>query len=92
MTIAAVFGTEVRASFDALLASGIDALYIATIQNSHADYAIAALQAGLHVLCEKPATINAPQLERVLSAARSAQRLFMEAMKPPFYSFYRKLP
>jgi predicted dehydrogenase len=85
------FGGEVCASFEALLASGIDALYIATVQDSHAGYAIAALQAGLHVLCEKPATINQPQLERVLDAARAAQRLFMEAMKPPFYPLYRKL-
>jgi len=85
------FGGEVCASFDALLASGIHALYIATVQDSHAGYAIAALQAGLHVLCEKPATINQPQLQRVLDAARAAQRLFMEAMKPPFYPLYRKL-
>lgn len=91
MAFAGEFGGEVCASFDALLASGIDALYIATVQDSHADYAIAALQAGLHVLCEKPATINKPQLERVLEAARAAQRLFMEAMKPPFYPLYRKL-
>ncbi len=85
------FGGEVCASFDALLASGIDALYIATVQDSHADYAIAALQAGLHVLCEKPATINRPQLERVLEVARAEKRLFMEAMKPPFYPLYRRL-
>ncbi|WP_258167912.1 Gfo/Idh/MocA family protein [Paraburkholderia sp. BL21I4N1] len=85
------FGGEVCADFEALLASGIDALYIATVQDSHADYAIAALQAGLHVLCEKPATINQPQLERVLEVARATQRLFMEAMKPPFYPLYRKL-
>jgi predicted dehydrogenase len=85
------FGGTACASFDALLASGIDALYIATLQDSHADYAIAALQAGVHVLCEKPATINRPQLERVLAAARESQRLFMEAMKPSFYPLYRKL-
>jgi predicted dehydrogenase len=82
------YGGTVCASFDALLASGIDALYVATLQDSHVDYAIAALEAGLHVLCEKPSTINAPQLERVLEAARKAQRLFMEAMKPPFYPLY----
>ncbi|MCC8401615.1 Gfo/Idh/MocA family oxidoreductase [Paraburkholderia sp. MMS20-SJTN17] len=85
------FGGSVCESFDALLGSGIDALYIATLQDSHADYAIAAMQAGLHVLCEKPACINGPQLERVLAAARASQRLFMEAMKPPFYPLYRKL-
>ncbi|WP_027211459.1 Gfo/Idh/MocA family protein [Burkholderia sp. WSM2232] len=85
------FGAQRAESFDALLESGIDALYIATVQDSHADYAVAGLQAGLHVLCEKPATINRQQLERVLDAARGAQRLFMEAMKPPFYPLYRKL-
>jgi predicted dehydrogenase len=85
------FGGEVCANLDTLLKSGIDALYIATVQDSHADYAIAALQAGLHVLCEKPATINRPQLERVFDTARAAQRLFMEAMKPPFYPLYKKL-
>jgi scyllo-inositol 2-dehydrogenase (NADP+) len=90
-TFAAEYGGEVCADFDALLASGIDALYIATVQDSHADYAIAALQAGLHVLCEKPATINRAQLDRVLAAARASRRLFMEAMKPPFYPLYRKL-
>ncbi|MGF6609925.1 putative dehydrogenase [Paraburkholderia sp. WSM4175] len=85
------FGGAVCDSFDTLLASGVDALYIATLQDSHADYAIAALQAGLHVLCEKPACINRPQLERVLDTARASQRLFMEAMKPPFYPLYRRL-
>ncbi|MGF6656649.1 putative dehydrogenase [Paraburkholderia youngii] len=85
------FGGTVCDSFDTLLASGIDALYIATLQDSHADYAIAALQAGLHVLCEKPACINRAQLERVLETARASQRLFMEAMKPPFYPLYRRL-
>jgi scyllo-inositol 2-dehydrogenase (NADP+) len=90
-SFAGEFGGTVCESFDALLASGIDALYIATLQDSHADYAIAALQAGLHVLCEKPACINLPQLDRVLAVARASQRLFMEAMKPPFYPLYRKL-
>jgi predicted dehydrogenase len=44
---AAEFGGTACASFDALLASGIDALYIATLQDSHVGYAIAALEAGL---------------------------------------------
>jgi predicted dehydrogenase len=79
------------ASLDALLESDIGAVYIATLQDSHAEYAKAALRAGRHVLCEKPATINAAQLDDVLCTARDAQRLFMEAMKPPFYPLYRKL-
>ena len=85
------FGGAACASFAALLDSGVDAVYIATMQDSHADYAIAALEAGRHVLCEKPATVNAAQLERVVATARRTQRLFMEAMKPPFYPLYRQL-
>ena len=90
-TFAQQHGAQALDSFDALLQSGIDALYIATMQDSHAHYATAALEAGIHVLCEKPATVNAAQLDRVIDSARASQRLFMEAMKPPFYPLYRKL-
>jgi predicted dehydrogenase len=90
-TFAQQHGVIVAESFDALLQSGIDALYVATMQDSHAHYAVAALEAGIHVLCEKPATVNAAQLDRVIDSARASQRLFMEAMKPPFYPLYQKL-
>ena len=90
-TFAQQHGAQAFDSFDTLLQSGIDALYIATMQDSHAHYATAALEAGIHVLCEKPATVNAAQLDRVIASARASQRLFMEAMKPPFYPLYRKL-
>jgi len=84
-------GGTPAASLDALLASDIDAIYIATLHDSHAQYAQAALAAGKAVLCEKPATLNAAQLDAVLDAARAAGRLFMEAMKPPFFPLYRQL-
>ncbi|WP_414445011.1 Gfo/Idh/MocA family protein [Burkholderia sp. 22PA0099] len=78
-------------SFEALCASDVDAIYIATLNDSHARYACAALAAGKAVLCEKPATVNARELDTVLAAAKAAGRLFMEAMKPPFYPLYRRL-
>lgn len=78
-------------SFGALLASDVQAVYIATLPDSHAEYAVAALRAGKHVLCEKPAAVNGVELERVLAAAQASGRLFMEAMKPPFYPLYRRL-
>ncbi|PFH12985.1 Gfo/Idh/MocA family protein [Burkholderia sp. JKS000303] len=84
-------GATPAASLDALLASDIDAIYIATLHDSHAQYALAALAAGKAVLCEKPATLNAAQLGTVLDAARDTGRLFMEAMKPPFFPLYRQL-
>ena len=78
-------------SLDGLLATGIDAVYVATHPDSHADLCIRALEAGKHVLCEKPAALNERQLTAVLAAARRHHRLFMEAMKPPFFPLYRRL-
>jgi scyllo-inositol 2-dehydrogenase (NADP+) len=85
------FSALVAPSVSDLLSSSIDALYIATHPDSHADFCLRALAAGKHVLCEKPACLNVSQLEEVLAAARRHNRLFMEAMKPPFFPLYRRL-
>jgi predicted dehydrogenase len=85
------YGGKACTSVEELLASDIDAVYIATLPDSHAQYATQALKAGKHVLCEKPATINLSQLEEVLQVAKSTGLLFMEGMKPPFYPLYTKL-
>jgi predicted dehydrogenase len=69
----------------------VDAIYIATHPDTHAELSIQALAAGRHVLCEKPAALNVRQLEEVLATARSHDRLFMEAMKPPFFPLYQGL-
>ena len=73
------------------LATNIDAVYVATHPDTHADLCIQALAAGKHVLCEKPSALNVAQLEQVLTAARLHNRLFMEAMKPPFFPLYERL-
>src|ERR1039457_3865165 len=78
-------------SLEKLLAADFDAVYVATHPDSHAEYCKKALAAGKHVLCEKPATLNERQLAEVLAAARYNDRLFMEAMKPPFFPLYRRL-
>ena len=85
------YGGKACASLDELLASDIDAVYVATLPDTHAYYSIVALNAGKHVLCEKPATVNLAQLDEVLKVSRAKKLLFMEGMKPPFFPFYRKL-
>lgn len=85
------YGGQACSSADELLASGIDAVYIATLPDSHAEYCVRAFEAGIPVLCEKPATVNLPQLDKVLDAARQYNVLFMEGMKPPFFPIYTKL-
>ena len=82
---------RVFSSFEDLLRSPVDAIYVATHPDTHAELCLQALSAGKHVFCEKPATLNVRQLERVLAAARLHDRLFMEAMKPPFFPLYRRL-
>jgi len=78
-------------SLDQFLSADIDAVYVATHPDTHAELCIRAHAAGKHVLCEKPSTLNEAQLVEVLAAARLHDRLFMEAMKPPFFPLYRRL-
>jgi scyllo-inositol 2-dehydrogenase (NADP+) len=79
------------ASLDDLLTTEIDAVYVATHPDTHADICIRALAAGKHTFCEKPAAINQRQLMQILAAASQHDRLFMEAMKPPFFPLYQRL-
>jgi predicted dehydrogenase len=85
------YGGNPCRSAEELVLSGIDVVYIATLPDSHALYSILALNAGKHLLCEKPAATNLIILEDVLKVARSNGRLFMEGMKPPFFPLYRRL-
>jgi predicted dehydrogenase len=82
---------RIALAIDELLATPVDAVYVATHPDTHAAFCTAALDAGKHVLCEKPAALNVRQLESILAAARRNDRLFMEAMKPPFFPLYREL-
>jgi scyllo-inositol 2-dehydrogenase (NADP+) len=82
---------HVAPTLDDLFATPIEAVYVATHPDTHADFCIAALAAGKHVLCEKPAALNTRQLEQILAAAHLHDRLFMEAMKPPFFPLYKRL-
>ena len=84
-------GAHACLQLDALLEYEIDAIYIATLPDSHARYAEAALRAGKHVLCEKPVTQNTAELQSLIQIAKLHELLFMEAMKPPFYPVYKKL-
>nr|WP_270070806.1 Gfo/Idh/MocA family oxidoreductase [Streptomonospora mangrovi] len=59
---------------------GVDVVYVATPHSVHRDAAVLCLEAGRHVLCEKPLAVNAAQAEQMVQAARGAGRFLMEAM------------
>jgi predicted dehydrogenase len=54
-----------------LLDEEIDAVYIATPVHLHAEQAIAAAEAGKHVLCEKPMGMNVRECDQMIDASRS---------------------
>jgi predicted dehydrogenase len=64
---------------DLVAAPDIDAVYIPLPNGLHAEWALAALSAGKHVLCEKPFTANAREAEQVADAAAVSDRVVMEA-------------
>ncbi len=55
----------------------IEAVVIATPPFLHAEMAVAALQAGKHVYCEKPVAITPETVHQVVKAARSSDRVFV---------------
>jgi predicted dehydrogenase len=72
--------SRAHGSYEALLADReIAAVYIATPHPEHAAWAFRAAQAGRHILCEKPLTLNRAGAEQIAAAARSAGVLLMEA-------------
>jgi predicted dehydrogenase len=62
-------------SLEELLETDLDGLVIATPSALHADQAVAALEQGLAVFCQKPLGRSAEEVARVVDAARSADRL-----------------
>ncbi len=68
-------------SYEELFADpDVDVVYIASPHSHHRDMTIAALEAGKHVLCEKPLAVNAAQAREMVDAARRNDRFLMEAM------------
>jgi predicted dehydrogenase len=68
-------------SYDELLGdSGIDAVHVALPTALHAKWVQRAIDAGKHVLCEKPLASNAAEAERLVSAARRRNVVLQEGM------------
>ncbi|MGH1831523.1 Gfo/Idh/MocA family oxidoreductase [Enterococcus gilvus] len=65
-------------SYEEVLADAtIEAVLIATPNDTHKELAIQALEAGKHVVCEKPAAMNTEELDEILSVAEKTSRHFM---------------
>ncbi|GAA1793103.1 Gfo/Idh/MocA family protein [Agromyces lapidis] len=75
---AALPEASVTDSLDELLASGIDAVMVLTPDHQHAPVAIAALEAGVPVFCEKPLAVTVEDADAILETARrTGTRLYV---------------
>ena len=78
---AAEFGIErAHGSYEDVLADpDVEAVYIALPNALHVDWSVRALEAGKHVLCEKPLSRHPEEVERAFDAADGAGRVLAEA-------------
>jgi predicted dehydrogenase len=82
----------VHDSYASLLADpSLDAVYIPLPNGLHAQWTLAALTAGKHVLCEKPFTSNAAQAKEVAAAADGTGLVVMEAFHYRYHPLARRM-
>jgi predicted dehydrogenase len=75
---AASQGFKTYDSLDAVLADdSVDIMLIATPNDNHHDIAIHGMQAGKHIICEKPAMLNSGEIEDVMQVSEKTGKLFM---------------
>jgi predicted dehydrogenase len=82
----------VHSSYENLLADPkIDAVYIPLPNSLHASWSIKALQAGKHVLCEKPITANADEAEHLADVATKTGLIVAEAMHSRYHAIAQRV-
>jgi predicted dehydrogenase len=82
----------VHSSYEALLADpAIDAIYNPLPNSLHAEWTLRAIEAGKHVLCEKPFTANAAEAAEVAAAAKASGLVVMEAFHYRYHPLARRM-
>lgn len=86
-TISVAYGSYAELLGD----DSLDSIYVSTPASRHAEWAIAALRAGKHVLCEKPLAGNADDARRMFDTARETGKVLMEGLHWRFHPFAERM-
>ena len=70
--------------YEECLSNGVDAVYIVLPNHLHREYTVRALDAGVHVLCEKPMAVTEEECEAMIRAAERNNRKLMIAYRLHF--------
>ncbi|MGO4438160.1 Gfo/Idh/MocA family protein [Rhizobium sp. RAF56] len=83
---------KAHGSYEALVADpDVDIIYVATPHPHHAEAALLALEAGKHVLVEKPFTLNAHEARLIVDMAREKNLVVLEAMWTRFLPHMKRI-
>jgi len=89
--VAEKYSVAAFTSYEELLSSGtVDAVSVCTSNNLHAPISIAALEAGLHVLCEKPMATSKQEAEAMIAAEKKSGKKLMIAHNQRFVPSHQK--
>jgi predicted dehydrogenase len=82
----------VHPSYQALIEDpAVDAIYNPLPNSLHAQWTLRAIEAGKHVLCEKPFTANAAEAAAVAAAAKASGLVVMEAFHYRYHPLARRM-
>jgi UDP-N-acetylglucosamine 3-dehydrogenase len=84
-SLAAELGTKPFESFEGMLAA-VDVVSICVPTCFHRPFAVSALEAGKHVLCEKPIALTLEDASAIVAAAAGARAFFMVGLTHRFYT------
>lgn len=82
-------GLKSHKSLDSFLNEDLDLVVIATPNQWHEKYAVAAMKSGKNVLCEKPATMSVSELEHIIDISKETGKFFTVHQQRRFDPDYR---
>jgi myo-inositol 2-dehydrogenase/D-chiro-inositol 1-dehydrogenase len=85
------WGVEASTDLQAFLARGLDAVIVASPNYLHAEHGMAALEAGAHVLVEKPMALTVADCQRLLAAAERAGRVLAVGLELRVFTLFARV-